>query len=40
MLTSGQDLVVGFIGGVLAFVGEDVSGDVYGVNPIHVSQVF
>ena len=26
-------LVVGFIGGVLACVGEDVSGDVDGVNP-------
>ena len=28
-----RHLVVGFIGGVLAFVGEDVSGDVDRVNP-------
>ena len=29
-------LVVGFIGEVLACVGEDVSGDVDGVNPTHM----
>ena len=31
-----RHLVVGFIGEVLACVGEDVSGDVDGVDPIHM----
>ena len=31
-----RHLVVGFIGEVLACVGEDVSGDVDGVNPTHM----
>ena len=31
-----RHLVVGFIGEVLAYVGEDVSGDVDSVNPTHM----
>ena len=42
MSMSKQDhhVVVDFVGEVLACVDEDVSGDVGGVNPTHVSQVF
>ena len=31
-----RHLVVGFIGEVLACVGEDINGDVDGVNPTHM----